>query len=1237
MRVRAFASYGEKIMRMWITHFVGRCVSGALPLFLLMKPLIPSVPAAAFAVCSLACPFAPVQAGEAARTSYDIAPGDAVNTLKRFADESGRQVVFLVDAVRGVTTNPVRGEYTVREALTRLVADTGLVVAEDAKSGALMVNRLASREPPPSQPEPQPNAMSTKPRNLLATFAGWLAATSMLDAQNVASLKNEDQAVTLTPFTVSASKDNGYAATETLAGTRLRTNLRDIASSMSVLTPELLRDLGANSIDEAIAFMPSSDKVVVDGNATGAANMSGWNYRFSASQQFSIRGIPVQGFSSDFFDTLATSDFYNTERVTVARGPNSILFGVGGPAGSVITSTKRPQLGRAKSQIALQTDRWGSFRSSFDHNQPIVKDRLALRFNALHEDRLEFRNNEGQWQDRATISVTAKPFKNTTITAHHENWRFDRNYAPLNTWFSNGVMQWIAAGRPTVDFVPAGSAWGTAGRTFVDANGRPVPVAAGVADADGFVDAKADFDPRNGVAQNTAQNFIYMGGLNLAQPLWNLRFQPTINNDVFDGVNGFSALSNVPNPLSILGIPLDANLNPGSKDRPSFESSGRWTQVFVEQKLADKLFLELAANQGFEHRYFIPHQYNLIKIDVAKYQPDGSANPGYLQPYGDAPATVYDWNTGEKTLRATLSYEVDATRWHRWLGRHSLALLGQYGERTHDRYFKSLVNKGGVGAAGFATDPTAGQHLLTIRQYFVNGAVPSALVNAKDLVEAVATLAAQGRLKGATAAEQVALNLDARGTQASILQETINRGQSFAWQGSWLRDRLVTTFGVRKDSAAFRNGTGGRTDYDPAVPIPATFPAGLTLANYSYFTPPGSLALPATPREAGSTTRTFAGVLHATTWFSLTYNQSENFVPAGETNLDWMGRTSKNSRGETKDYGFKLFLLDNRLVVSANHFTNDAVDRNNAGRLIAGGIDQIMQRLRTNYREKGDSHFTAMSANPLPPELSTARTYGDIAGKGDELSVTFNPNQNWRLMLTGSRNRTVISNQFPDVAEFLYTENQYSAFAGFKTWNRFVAELNKVAAGQRSAQFDLDPANSVHVQQARDDAAFLAQNIASQERRYVDSKATDGAVQVQNGEYALNSAVTYSFTREGWFKGWQIGGNARWRSAPIAGYYRFPNATAGSPEGVIDVTRPIKGDTFIEFGGLLAYQRRILSNRVGLRVQLNIENLLDAEKPLLKSVGTDSGGVYGSQFAYVPLRWEFRRPRNFKLSATFDF
>ncbi|WP_414664465.1 TonB-dependent receptor domain-containing protein [Horticoccus sp. 23ND18S-11] len=144
-----------------------------------MKPLIPDGPAAAMAACSLACALAPVQAGEVARKGYDIAGGDAAGTLGRFAEESGRQVVYLVDAVRGVTTNPVRGEYTVREALARLVADTGLVVAEDAQSGALMVNRLAAHGPSLLELQPKPKPPAMKPsRPLLAALFGLLIGSA---------------------------------------------------------------------------------------------------------------------------------------------------------------------------------------------------------------------------------------------------------------------------------------------------------------------------------------------------------------------------------------------------------------------------------------------------------------------------------------------------------------------------------------------------------------------------------------------------------------------------------------------------------------------------------------------------------------------------------------------------------------------------------------------------------------------------------------------------------------------------------------------------------------------------------------------------------------------------------------------------------------------------------------------------------------------------------------------------
>ena len=51
-----------------------------------------------------------------------------------------------------------------------------------------------------------------------------------------------DEPVTLTPFVVAESEDHGYAATSTLAGTRLRTELRDVGAAISVVTSQFMID-----------------------------------------------------------------------------------------------------------------------------------------------------------------------------------------------------------------------------------------------------------------------------------------------------------------------------------------------------------------------------------------------------------------------------------------------------------------------------------------------------------------------------------------------------------------------------------------------------------------------------------------------------------------------------------------------------------------------------------------------------------------------------------------------------------------------------------------------------------------------------------------------------------------------------------------------------------------------------------------------------------------------------------
>jgi hypothetical protein len=51
-----------------------------------------------------------------------------------------------------------------------------------------------------------------------------------------ASAGSTEEALVLSPFSVTASSDVGYAATSTLGGTRLKSELRDVASQIDVMT-----------------------------------------------------------------------------------------------------------------------------------------------------------------------------------------------------------------------------------------------------------------------------------------------------------------------------------------------------------------------------------------------------------------------------------------------------------------------------------------------------------------------------------------------------------------------------------------------------------------------------------------------------------------------------------------------------------------------------------------------------------------------------------------------------------------------------------------------------------------------------------------------------------------------------------------------------------------------------------------------------------------------------------------
>ncbi len=93
-------------------------------------------------VCSALFVALTAQAAESTRT-YDVPAGEAGLTLKQFATQAQREIVFSPDNVAGLKTNPVQGDLAPSAALDLMLADTGLAATQDLKTGAFAVRKSA--------------------------------------------------------------------------------------------------------------------------------------------------------------------------------------------------------------------------------------------------------------------------------------------------------------------------------------------------------------------------------------------------------------------------------------------------------------------------------------------------------------------------------------------------------------------------------------------------------------------------------------------------------------------------------------------------------------------------------------------------------------------------------------------------------------------------------------------------------------------------------------------------------------------------------------------------------------------------------------------------------------------------------------------------------------------------------------------------------------------------------------
>ena len=217
----------------------------------------------------------------------------------------------------------------------------------------------------------------------------------------------DDETIVLDPFDVTADKTMGYAATTTLAGSRINTQLKDVGSAISVITTEFLKDTGATDNKSLLQYATSTEVGSLSGNFIGAksgnAQDEGSTFT-SPNTNTRVRGLTAADNTRNFFMTSIPWDSYNMDRVEMQRGPNSILFGMGSPAGIINTTTKTASFKNAN-ELEFRLGQYGTNRVSLDVNHVLLKDELSARIVLLRNDE-KYRQKPAQSLDKRIFATT---------------------------------------------------------------------------------------------------------------------------------------------------------------------------------------------------------------------------------------------------------------------------------------------------------------------------------------------------------------------------------------------------------------------------------------------------------------------------------------------------------------------------------------------------------------------------------------------------------------------------------------------------------------------------------------------------------------------------------------------------------------------------------------------------------------------------------------------------------------
>jgi outer membrane receptor protein involved in Fe transport len=269
--------------------------------------------------------------------AFDIPSQELDSALRAFARASLQQIVFEGNTVKGRRSVALKGEYTIHDALDRLLQGSGLRVRR-GESGLLIVG----------------------------------------DAEH--SAENEP-ALALEEVVVTAQKRSE--------------NLQNVPLSVSTIGGEALKTYGETHLTDYAASIPGlavESAYGVPGSVTvsirGISTADADNTPTVATY---IDDVPVSSSGGNGFGNLIGTDLftYDVDHVEVLKGPQGTLYGASSLGGLLKYVTRTPDLNRSSlhvggSTVAIERSSQLGWGVNGAASVPIVPGELALSISAAH-------------------------------------------------------------------------------------------------------------------------------------------------------------------------------------------------------------------------------------------------------------------------------------------------------------------------------------------------------------------------------------------------------------------------------------------------------------------------------------------------------------------------------------------------------------------------------------------------------------------------------------------------------------------------------------------------------------------------------------------------------------------------------------------------------------------------------------------------------------------------------------